>query len=126
MQNKQIKVCLVLLLVWTGLYLILCLALNAYGQVPQNKVAVLGFGATWCPNCPRMKPIWQTSKAEVIDIDQRPDLAAKFGVGTTVPTTLIVYTTPDKPKNIVVHTLVRGVSTQAKINTYIAEAKEAR
>ena len=57
---------------------------------PCSRPKVLAFTASWCGPCQRAKPVLVQIQAagvdvEVIDIDARPDLAAKYGV-TSVPT----------------------------------------
>ena len=57
---------------------------------PCSRPKVLAFTATWCVPCQRTKPVLVQIQAagvdvEIIDIDARPDMAAKYGV-TSVPT----------------------------------------
>ena len=57
---------------------------------PCSRPKVLAFTASWCVPCQRAKPVLVQIQAagvdvEIIDIDARPDLAAKYGV-TSVPT----------------------------------------
>ena len=57
---------------------------------PCSRPKVLAFTASWCGPCQRAKPVLVQIQAagvdvEIIDIDARPDLAAKYGV-TSVPT----------------------------------------
>jgi thiol-disulfide isomerase/thioredoxin len=57
---------------------------------PCSRPKVLAFTAAWCIPCQRAKPVLAQLQAfgvevEIIDLDARPDLAAKYGV-TSVPT----------------------------------------
>jgi len=57
---------------------------------PCSRPKVMAFTASWCAPCQRAKPVLVQVQAagvdvEIIDIDARPDLAAKYGV-TSVPT----------------------------------------
>jgi len=57
---------------------------------PCSRPRVLAFTASWCVPCQRAKPALVKIQAagvdvEIIDIDARPDLAAKYGV-TSAPT----------------------------------------
>jgi thioredoxin 1 len=62
-----------------------------------DKPALVDFFATWCGPCKRLAPILEELTGEVseqayvykVDIDQSPDLAARYGV-VSVPT-LIVF-----------------------------------
>jgi thiol-disulfide isomerase/thioredoxin len=61
---------------------------------PCSRPKVLAFTASWCVPCQRAKPMLVQIQAagvdvEVIDIDARPDLAAKYSV-TNVPTFFVV------------------------------------
>ena len=65
------------------------------GKCPNGcqRPRVLAFTASWCGPCQRAKPaLIQVQAAgvdvQVIDIDQRPDLARKYGV-TSVPTFIV-------------------------------------
>ena len=55
--------------------------------------SIFAFSAAWCPNCPRMKPVWEKLKEDhevnVIDVDEYPEKAKDWGV-QSLPTTLIV------------------------------------
>jgi len=75
--------------------LALCIA-GCEAPPPENKCGpcsrpkVLAFTASWCVPCQQAKPVLVKIQAagvdvEIIDIDARPDLAAKYGV-TSVPT----------------------------------------
>ncbi len=121
------KSCISLLL----LVVFLFMGLAQAQQSQSNQVYVIAFGATWCSQCPRMHPVWKEAqtkgiKVVYVDIDDSRSLAEKWGVNGTVPTTFVVYTTPDNPKDVVTHTKVVGVTTQAKMDNYIAEAKKER
>lgn len=80
-----------------ALAMVLCIA-GCEGPQRQNsgpcsRPKVLAFTASWCVPCQRAKPVLvqiQAAGVEVaiIDIDARPDLAAKHGV-TSVPTFFI-------------------------------------
>jgi thiol-disulfide isomerase/thioredoxin len=57
---------------------------------PCSRPKVLAFTASWCVPCQRAKSVLVQVQAagvdvEIVDIDARPDLAAKYGV-TSVPT----------------------------------------
>ena len=57
---------------------------------PCSRPEVLAFTASWCVPCQRAKPVLVQIQVagvdvEIIDIDARPDLAAKYAV-TSVPT----------------------------------------
>jgi len=84
------------------------LALVAGCEAPQQqqnqggcrRPKVLAFTASWCAPCQRAKPaLIQVQAAgvevEIIDIDDHPDLAKKYGV-TSVPT-FIVYVSGKAP-----------------------------
>lgn len=109
------KVCLLLLL-FCGI---------AIAQGPANDVTLVCFTASWCPNCPSMKVLWDDAKNRgvncvVVDIDQQPALKQKWGV-QGVPTTFVVYATKDK--KVVAHSKVVGITTKEKLNTFIEEAR---
>lgn len=61
--------------------------------VKNGKPSIIDFNATWCKPCKMMTPIFHKLAAEMgkkynfisIDIDKRPDLAAKYNV-QAVPT----------------------------------------
>ena len=98
--------------------LVVLLALCAGCEMPQQqqqdrqggcrRPKVLAFTASWCVPCQRAKPALVQIRAagvdvEIIDIDDRPDLAKKYGV-TSVPT-FIVYVcgkTPVRTNDILV------------------------
>ena len=75
---------------------------------PCSRPKVLAFTASWCGPCQRARPMLVQIEAtgvdvEIIDIDDRPDLAKKYGV-TSVPT-FIVYVcgkTPVRTNDILV------------------------
>jgi len=82
--------------------LLVLLALIAGCVTPQERgqqgdcqrPTVLAFTASWCGPCERAKPALIQIQAagvdvQIIDIDEHPDLARKYGV-TSVPT-FIVY-----------------------------------
>jgi len=86
----------------SGVIAAMLLALVAGCEAPQQqqnqggcrRPKVLAFTASWCAPCQRAKPaLIQVQAAgvevEIIDIDDHPDLAKKYGV-TSVPT-FIVY-----------------------------------
>lgn len=92
------------------------LSLVAGCEMPQQqqnqggcrRPKVLAFTASWCAPCQRAKPALIQIQAtgvevEIIDIDDHPDLAKKYGV-TSVPT-FIVYVcgkTPVRTNDILV------------------------
>lgn len=61
--------------------------------VSNGLPTIVDFTATWCPPCRMMKPIFHKLAGEygkkfnfvAIDIDERPDLAQKYGI-QAVPT----------------------------------------
>lgn len=62
----------------------------------MSNVSLLDFSATWCGPCKMQKPILEEVEAEMgskvdvklIDVDQHPDLAGKYGIHA-VPTLII-------------------------------------
>jgi len=81
--------------------LLALVALNAGCEASQeaqqgrcSRPKVLAFTASWCAPCQRAKPTLIQLQAagvdvEIIDIDEHPELARKYG-GTSVPA-FIVY-----------------------------------
>ena len=120
-----------LLIVFFGFLFFLLAAMKmvkeAAGQELSGKtVSVVMFTATWCPNCPGQKAVCEAVKRSqnvellTVDIDKEPQLQAKWGVNRTVPTTFVV--TKDG-NNLSINTKVVGISTQAKMEGYIKEAR---
>lgn len=137
MTREQKRILMVFVFGILLILLVLCVFGSVFvkpvqAQQPQeNKVYVIAFGATWCSQCPRMKPVWNNTQAKgikvvYVDIDGSPALEQKWKVNRTVPTTFVVYTTPDNPSEVVTHTKVVGVTTQAKFDAILEEARKER
>jgi thiol-disulfide isomerase/thioredoxin len=67
---------------------------------PCKRPKVLAFTASWCGPCRHAKPALVRIQAggvdvQIIDIDERPDLARQYGI-TSVPT-FIVYVCGREP-----------------------------
>lgn len=67
---------------------------------PCKRPKVLAFTASWCGPCRHAKPALVRIEArgvdvQIIDIDERPDLARQYGI-TSVPT-FIVYVCGREP-----------------------------
>lgn len=62
----------------------------------SSGVAVVEFGAEWCPPCKRLLPILSELQEEYgdavaiakVDVDESPELASRFGV-MSMPTVLV-------------------------------------
>ncbi len=65
-------------------------------NLPSQGLALVDFGAVWCPPCKTLKPIMAELGAEYkekvavleIDCDESPEAAAKYGV-MSMPTVLL-------------------------------------
>lgn len=101
---------------------------EAEDETASNQVVLVCFTATWCPNCPNMKVLWDKKKSAgmevlVVDIDKSPSLQSKWGVNRTVPTTFVVVV---KDGKLNAHTKVVGTTTESKLDRLIMEAKIVR
>jgi len=69
---------------------------NLEESLPSTGLALVDFGAAWCPPCKTLKPIMVeigTDYAEKVavfevDCDESPELASKYGV-MSMPTVLL-------------------------------------
>jgi len=88
---RQVAEVWLIVAAFIGLMMLLVGVKRARGEDAQ----VIGFSASWCPNCksPKQQQAWDTLKtkagAVVYDIDLYPAEAAKWRV-SAVPTTLVV------------------------------------
>lgn len=71
--------------------------------IPQNKVTIIDFNASWCVPCKKFAPAFEEAAQKYsdvnfvsIDIDQLTETAAAFGV-EVIPTVVIM----DKAGNVV-------------------------
>lgn len=99
-------------------------------QQPVGKEAcIICFTTTWCPNCPSQKALVQKVAKEqkvkliLVDFDQYPAIAKKYGV-EAVPTTFVCQVVPGASSPIQPLTKVNGISSEAKMVQYIAEARK--
>ena len=86
-------------------------------EPPQVKVEVLAFTASWCEPCQRAKPILISIRTsgvhvEIIDIDERPELAKVYGI-TSVPT-FFVWVDYKLTKTHDIHVVVQIVKEALK------------
>ncbi len=69
----------------------------------SDKVVLIDFYAQWCPPCQALMPIineiQEENKVAKIDIDESPDLASKYEVGS-IPTLVFIKDGKEVFRNI--------------------------
>ena len=71
-------------------------AANFESMIQENKLVLVDFFATWCGPCKMIAPLIEQVAEEYagravvakIDVDEEPELAAKFGI-ESIPTLLV-------------------------------------
>ena len=71
-------------------------AVNFESMIQENKLVLVNFFATWCGPCKMIAPLIEQVAEEYagravvakIDVDEEPELAAKFGI-ESIPTVIL-------------------------------------
>ncbi|MDB7947349.1 thioredoxin [Faecalitalea cylindroides] len=69
---------------------------NEFNELMKEKAVLVDFFATWCGPCKMLGPVLESVAEKMqgkvtivkVDVDQSPDLAAKFGI-MSVPTMIM-------------------------------------